>query len=113
MRREEGRWVGDRVELNAMTSSQFIAWLERKFAEHGVQKVVPDDQTLAKTYRLAVRKRHLQQVIDETLSAIDDAEDAPIPEDLAERIRSLIDGKALAWDEAIWTLACNDHKGLA
>jgi hypothetical protein len=34
-------WDATRVELNAMTSPQLIAWLERKLIAHGVQKVVP------------------------------------------------------------------------
>ena len=34
--------VGRRVELNAMTSDQFIAFVERKLEEHGVAKVVPN-----------------------------------------------------------------------
>jgi hypothetical protein len=31
-----------RVELNAMTSRHFIEFIEAKFAEHGVEKVLPD-----------------------------------------------------------------------
>jgi hypothetical protein len=45
--------AGRRVELNAMTSRQFIEWLERKLAENGVQKVVPDRQTLGAAWRRA------------------------------------------------------------
>jgi len=33
---------GQRIELNAMDSQQLIDWLERKFREHGVTKVVPE-----------------------------------------------------------------------
>ena len=51
-----GGWTGQRVELNAMTSDQFIAWLEAKLMAVGVQKVVPDQETLAKAYRRAVRR---------------------------------------------------------
>ena len=62
-----------------MRSDQFIAWLEGKFAEVGVEKVVPDAQTLADAYRLAVRKSKLQQAIDDALGTIDEAPDAPSP----------------------------------
>jgi hypothetical protein len=31
-----------RVELNAMTSPQFIAFVERKLRENGVAKIVPE-----------------------------------------------------------------------
>jgi hypothetical protein len=50
-------WIGERVELNAMTSDQLIAWLERKLAEIGVQKVIPDRDALANAYRRAVRQK--------------------------------------------------------
>jgi hypothetical protein len=104
VRRESGQWVGDRVELNAMRSDQLIAWLEGKLAEVGVQKVVPDADTLARAYRLARRKSKLQAAIDDALTTIDKEPDAPVPDDLAEQIRAKITGKALAWDEAIWSL---------
>ena len=37
-----------RVELNAFTSDQLIEWIEEKLDEHGVEKVVPEEETLAK-----------------------------------------------------------------
>src|SRR5207244_3309045 len=46
-------WVGERVELNAMTSQQFIEFLERKLGAHGVAKVIPDAAMLADAYRRA------------------------------------------------------------
>jgi hypothetical protein len=36
-----------RVELNAMTTPQFIAWLDRKMAEHGIGKLIPPEEVLA------------------------------------------------------------------
>ena len=42
--------TGQRVELNAMTSDQFVAFVERKLTEHGAAKVVPSAETLAETY---------------------------------------------------------------
>jgi DNA topoisomerase VI subunit A len=43
--------VGQRVELNAMTSDVFVASVEEKLAEHGAAKVVPDASILANAYR--------------------------------------------------------------
>jgi hypothetical protein len=40
-----------RVELNAMTSPQFIAFIERKLRENNVAKIVPDRELLAEAYR--------------------------------------------------------------
>lgn len=39
---EWGEWLqGRRIELNAMTTGQFIEWLDLKMAEHGTGKVMP------------------------------------------------------------------------
>jgi hypothetical protein len=35
-----------RVELNAMTSDQFVDLIERKLNERGLKKVIPDDEKL-------------------------------------------------------------------
>jgi hypothetical protein len=40
-----------RVELNAMTSPQFVTFVERKLRENGVEKIVPDEDLLADLYR--------------------------------------------------------------
>ena len=41
-----GSWDGERVELNAMAADQFVAWLEAKLVEAGVQKLVPSAHVL-------------------------------------------------------------------
>src|SRR5262249_22056207 len=41
------KWTGERVELNAMTSPQFVQWLEDGLRAAGAGKVVPDEATLA------------------------------------------------------------------
>src|SRR5262245_14721725 len=94
--------MGDRVELNAMTSSQFIAWLEGKLAEQGGGKVVPDDGALATPHQMQVLKRKRQGRTDVALEAIDAEDDAEVPADLADQIRAAIEGKPIAWDEALW-----------
>jgi hypothetical protein len=44
--KEHAEWLqSNRVELNAMTTPQFLAWLDRKFADQ-VGKVVPPDEVL-------------------------------------------------------------------
>jgi hypothetical protein len=49
--------VHQRVELNAMTSEQLVAFIERKLAEQGVKKIVPAKETLDEAYRLFERGR--------------------------------------------------------
>lgn len=55
----EGYWADwlqtRRVELNAMTSPQFLAWLDKKFAPYK-QKVVPNQQVLRSTFTAQSRK---------------------------------------------------------
>jgi hypothetical protein len=40
-----------RIELNALTSPQFIEWLEDKLSEHLTQRLVPEDAVLVDAYR--------------------------------------------------------------
>lgn len=94
---------GRRVELNAMTSEQFVAWLERKFAELGVSKVIPDDETLADAYHHARKLARLQHLLDEAVASLPDEEVDTTG--LAERVLHLIEGNEMAWDEALWRLA--------
>ena len=55
------RWVEwlqeHRVELNAMTTPQFIAWLDRKLGERRTGKLVPPPEVLAETLADQVRDK--------------------------------------------------------
>ena len=92
-----------RVELNAFASHVFIKWIEDKLTEHGIKKVVPDDDTLKKAYRRAVYTSY----VNEHITDIDDeakehAESVTIPDDLAEQVRNgLAEDSHLPWDEVI------------
>jgi Protein of unknown function C-terminus (DUF2399) len=93
-------WHGQRIELNAMTSRQFLDWLEEKLQAAGVAKVVPDADTLTRAYQHLTRVADLQDTIDAAL-----AEPAPpveVPDDLEAQIRERITETATAWDEALW-----------
>ena len=97
-------WTGQRVELNAMTSDQFVAWLERRLTEHGVTKIIPSPETLAKTYRLAVRTKAINAQLahlQETLRG----HTMDIPADLATRVGAALQASPqLSWEAAIWKL---------
>ena len=95
-------WIGERIELNAMDSQQFLDWLERKLQEAGVEKVVPDEEALAAAYRRQRRVAQLQQLLEEAMAEPDDA--APVPDALADQIRARITGTAEAWDDALWDI---------
>jgi hypothetical protein len=107
VRRTAGGWRGERVELNAMSSRQLLAWLEAKFAEHGVEKVVPDQATLEQAYRRARRRAVIQHAIDAALKTIDQDDTIAIPASLAAHIRAAISGTTQSWDMAIWQMVNN------
>jgi hypothetical protein len=73
-----------RVELNAMTSPQFVAFVERKLKENGVAKIVPAQDLLAQVYAGMERGRRLEEIIDD-LDEIDTEEFKP-PENLEKRV---------------------------
>jgi hypothetical protein len=54
-----------RVELNAMTSPQLVASVERKLTEHGVAKVVPADEVIDEHARRLLERTLTKKVIDE------------------------------------------------
>jgi hypothetical protein len=86
-----------------MTAPQFIMWLEGKLNEHGVEKIIPDGDTLAAAYRRAQRIARIQTLIDETARA--DDVNIPVPDDLADRVQQILKTHpTLSWGEALLTL---------
>jgi hypothetical protein len=109
-----------RVELNAMTSPQFIAFLERKLKGHGIKKVVPDQDLLAEVYACMKRGRRLEAALQEAIEDIEE-EDAEedgesdakslftTPKDLPSRIRALLKRRpTLRWDAALGEIVENE-----
>lgn len=99
-----------RVELNALASDQFIAWLEAGLAAHGTGKVIPDAGTLAAAWRRA-RTRHIAnheiRSLEDRARAQADGEDPP--GDLDEQVRQWLDGDpATSWDAAIAEIAASE-----
>jgi hypothetical protein len=92
---------GRRVELNAMTSDQFIAFVEEKLIEHGVAKVEPDEKTLADAYRAFMLGERAQRAFAEQLARLS-AESVDIPPGLAERLRAKLAGNpSEPWDQLL------------
>ena len=98
---------GDRVELNAFTSSQFIEWLEAKLEEHGITKLVPDDSAIEQAYRRALEV----SIVRERIGAIEEeaadlATEAALPADLRLQITNALDDtRSQPWDEAVMQIA--------
>jgi hypothetical protein len=110
-----------RVELNAMTTPQFIAWLDRKMAEHSTGKLIPPEEVIAAELeeRLEakvrgaitegiLREAGLEDQIVETIKAI---EKRPSGGGLVQGIKGLFKRKAEAdWRAYIETLAAEFFK---
>lgn len=98
-------YKGQRVELNAMASRQFIDFLEQKLAKHGVVKVVPDKEVLAKAYRLAYRKAAAQKAIDEVMKTVAQQEVA-VPKNLARKVGKRLGKESTqSWDDVLAKIA--------
>ena len=90
-----------RVELNAMTSPQFIEFLERKLAENGVKKIVPDRALLDDVFLKMDRGRQLQEAFAK-LEKEFKFDDREAPPDIERRIREILaKDPTLRWDAAV------------
>ncbi|MPZ58741.1 MAG: hypothetical protein GEU91_20070 [Rhizobiales bacterium] len=100
-----------RVELNAFASDDLIAFIERKLEEHGVEKVIPDEATLADAYRRMRRQAVVQEKIEEVLAELDDDEaELAVPENLRAQIEEVFSTKRhVRWDAVVSAIAKQDH----
>jgi hypothetical protein len=99
-----------RVELNAMTSPQFIAFVERKLREVGVEKIVPEQKLLAEAYVGIERGRRLQEAIDDLTDKIDES-DFKAPKDLHDRVATVLKRHpAMRWDAALAEISNQQQK---
>jgi DNA topoisomerase VI subunit B len=104
----QGRWWGERVELNAMTASQFLQFVERKLRRVGVRKVVPQGQALQQAYRRACRLQMIQEALDAAQAS--PVEDMRIPVNLAAVLRRQLKNSTLSWDQALQQLVRGRHR---
>jgi hypothetical protein len=104
-----------RVELNAMTTPQFIAWLDAKMAAFGNGKLVPPAAVLTKDLSETLEHRLHRQIterilrearIEEKVAAALQEIEAPIPEELCAVVQAaLTDQPAASWRAAIQGVA--------
>ena len=92
-----------RVELNAMPADVFVGFLERKLAEHGVRKVVPDSGTLERHARRVIEQGLAEAALRENRARLQrEAAAAELPADLDDRVRLLLEQEPeLPWDLAV------------
>jgi hypothetical protein len=88
-----------RVELNAMTSPQFVDLLKRGLRAHGVKKVIPEQEVLAEAFIAKAKSARLTNEIE----ALDlDYEDIKAPKNLNGVVAKRLKAKPTArWDAII------------
>jgi hypothetical protein len=96
-----------RVELNAMPSDVFVAFLEAKLAEHKVRKVVPDADTLVHhARRVIVRELTNRALLEMQDAAATAAAAIALPADLEEQVAAMLAADpGIPWDIAVARIA--------
>lgn len=100
------KYLGRRVEINAMTSEQLINWLDKKFTEHGVKKYIPDDMnTIVAAYKRAMFLQRIKEKIEEIAEEIE-LEEVDDPEGLCQEVvEEMENSDVSSWDQIVWDLA--------
>ena len=92
---------GERVELNAMPSDQFVEFVERKLNENGVAKVIPSADTLANTFATFKRGAMAEKALKAELARLN-AQPVKTPANLEKRVKAyLAKNPADTWDKAV------------
>jgi DNA topoisomerase VI subunit B len=90
-----------RVELNALASDQLVAFIESKLQQHGIKKIVPNEEMLADAYRLFAHSSAVEKIIERELDNIDD-DATEVPADLEKRVRDyLVQHPERRWEDAV------------
>jgi hypothetical protein len=96
---------GQRVELNAMTSDQFVAFVERKLTEAGIAKIVPPKDQLDKACRLFARSKLVEEAVEKFIKEMPD-DTIAMPDDLDARVRDYLDQNPEGpWEAAVHHVA--------
>ena len=93
-----------RVELNALSSEQLVKWIERKLDEHGIKKIMPDKETLARAYRANMRAIEIKRAVAKM--AEEQSDNVEVPRNLNKLVAAFLkENPAISWDAAIATIA--------
>jgi hypothetical protein len=71
-------------------SHQLVAFVERKLEQHGIEKIVPNNEELAQAYRLFVRSQEAEHIIERELEQLDSNDAVKVPPDLENRVREYL-----------------------
>lgn len=103
------RWLQtQRVELNAMSSPAFLAWLDKKMAEHDLGKLIPPDKVLSKTLGDATQKEVRERLTEKILkeNKIDDQVKTTmddVPDITTDTLRKRVEKDLGKTPEELWS----------
>jgi hypothetical protein len=102
---------GERVELNAMTSDELVDFIERKFEEHGIGKIIPTDGVLEQHARSMMERHTVLCELDKLVPEIRRrVAETKLPEDLRAQVEEVLeDHPELPWDAAVADMMADDE----
>lgn len=90
--------TGRRVELNAFSVPDFIAFVEDRLTEKGVEKLIPDEAVLREAALFYKTQADAKAWLADRPPTIPPV----LPDDFAERVAAMLEAnRNLAWDEAV------------
>jgi hypothetical protein len=103
-----------RVELNAMTSPQLVAFREQASQQHGVEKLMPEPAVVEQHARYLLAQRHLADLVKQQSQEIAArTARARMAHDLGNRVHELLLNRPeLPWDATVADLMANDEAEL-
>jgi hypothetical protein len=86
-----------------MTSRQLVDFVEAKLKQHGIGKVIPTSDALAKTYQMFVASDRLCEAFEEARDAIEyQLESVTVPDDLEAQVQTkLRECPHIPWHRAV------------
>jgi hypothetical protein len=95
----------ERVELNAFASDELVDFIEEKLEEHGIKKVLPDEERLAEAFQLFAQSARVKEIVEAALQD-DDRGSIEVPADLVEQVEAhLEEHPEEPWEVAVRTIA--------
>lgn len=98
---------GQRVELNAFTSADFVKFVEGRLRESGIEeKYIPDDDTLGEAYRRAHLIVLINAIVEESREDAEQKADAlQLPDKLREQLAEALKSEPeKSWDQALYEI---------
>jgi DNA topoisomerase VI subunit B len=100
-----------RVELNAMTSPQLVEFIEAQLTQHGVSKLIPDDDVIEKHARHVIEQELARDSFEKIRADfVEKARIAKLPADLRTRLETYLErNPQSSWDAALATVIVGWH----